>query len=267
MQPAEDSRPGGFDSVTQSGRRLDEMQTHWTMIRQAHDPADAASREAMRRLVLRYQQAIRRYVGAMLRSDDQADEVVSDIIVKLLQGDFARATPQRGRFRDLLKVSVRNIVCSRWAKQKVAKEVAYDPALLPDQADDACHDSEDWLSDCRKAVLTTAWSALEAFEQRSTGSFAFTVLRLKADRPQSRSEELARVLAEQTGRPWTAEAFRKQLQRARREFARCLVDEVRNSLEQPSPAAIEEELVDLGLLEFVKDFLPPDWRERGVLAE
>ena len=59
-------------------------------------------------------------------------------------------------------------------------------------------------------------------------------------------------------RPVTPGAFRQALQRARREFARRLVAEVRASLAEPTTQAVEEELADLELLEYCRPYL-----ERG----
>lgn len=50
----------------------------------------------------------------------------------------------------------------------------------------------------------------------------------------------------------TASACRKALQRAREKFAGVLLDEVRNSLSDPNPDAVREELIDLGLYEFCR---------------
>jgi hypothetical protein len=38
-------------------------------------------------------------------------------------------------------------------------------------------------------------------------------------------------------------------------------------LADPSPDRVTEELAALGLLEYVRDFLPPDWSARGKLVE
>ena len=66
--------------------------------------------EARNVLVLRYLPAMRRYIAALLRGGPDADDVTHDVVVRLLSGDFAGADPARGRFRDLLKTAIRNIV-------------------------------------------------------------------------------------------------------------------------------------------------------------
>ena len=56
------------------------------------------------------------------------------------------------------------------------------------------------------------------------------------------------------------------LRRARLRFAEALVDEVACGLADPTPARVAEELASLGLLEYVKDFLPEDWASKGQLV-
>ena len=66
--------------------------------------------------MLRYSAAIRRYMRAILQDHARADELAQDAVVRLLSGDFAGADPNRGRFRDLLEVSVRNMARNHWEK-------------------------------------------------------------------------------------------------------------------------------------------------------
>ena len=60
----------------------------------------------------------------------------------------------------------------------------------------------------------------------------------------------------------TWEAFRKQVSRARRLMAECILLEVARSVVPPTADAVEEELNDLGLWGHVRDYLPDDWREQ-----
>src|SRR5262245_5988742 len=96
--------------------RIDAITTRWSLLRLAHD-ASADTVQARQALVLRYASAIRRYLGAVLRSRDDADELAQEVIVRLMRGDFAGADPSRGRFRDFLKTAVRNMVSNHWSKQ------------------------------------------------------------------------------------------------------------------------------------------------------
>ena len=76
------------------------------------------------------------------------------------------------------------------------------------------------------------------------------------DEPGLTSNGWAARLYEKRGRPYTAGAFRQALQRARREFALRLIEEVRASLlEEPTRQTLEEELADLELLEYCRPYL------------
>jgi hypothetical protein len=66
------------------------------------------------------------------------------------------------------------------------------------------------------------------------------------------------------GRPIRADAFRKQVSRARFKLAKLLVREVAQTLDHPTADRIKEELIEISLWEYVRDFLP---RESGSEAK
>src|SRR4029077_16105146 len=88
--------------------------TQWSLVLLAHHGPISAAGEARNELVLKYRRAIRAYLGAMLRDDHAADELTQDAVMRLLSGDFAGATPEKGRFRNYLKVAVRNMARTYW---------------------------------------------------------------------------------------------------------------------------------------------------------
>src|SRR6516225_9748112 len=90
--------------------RLDEIPTQWSLLRLAQQNSFRVAGPARNTLALRYAGAIRSYVGAQVKDQQDADEVAQEVLVRIIRGDFAGADPQRGRFRDLLKVAVRNMV-------------------------------------------------------------------------------------------------------------------------------------------------------------
>jgi hypothetical protein len=89
---------------------------------------------------------------------------------------------------------------------------------------------------------------------------AYTVLRLTADFPEESSAALAERASARFGRLVGVDAFRKQLSRARRHFAQMIVNEIRETLEDGRAEEVVQELRDLGLMEFVLDFLPEPFR-------
>jgi len=239
--------------------RLEMIQTRWSLIRQAHTLSGSTPDQARNALVMRYGSSVRRYVGALLRDDHDADEVAQDVIVRMLRGDFGKADPTRGRFRDLLKTAIRNMVKNHWEKQNRRRPVDYELDLVAGQAEPV---DDRWDEAWRTNVLDLAWGSLKDYEETHTGSIAHTILKLRTDHPDDTSEQLAEKLGKVTGRPVKPEAVRQQLRRSRVRFAELLVTEIANGLESSDPDRVQDELIALGLYETVREFLPPEWNAK-----
>ncbi|HEY3969655.1 MAG TPA: sigma-70 family RNA polymerase sigma factor [Planctomycetaceae bacterium] len=241
------------------------IQTQWPLINKAHCGSKTSTGPARNALVLRYRQAIRSYLGALLKDDAAADELAQDAIVRMLNGDFAAATPEKGKFRNFLKVAVRNMARSYWERRNRSSTTEID---LDQLANSSQHETDsEWMEDWRGTVLQTAWDALKEFEHAHPGSLSYTLFKLRSESPELRSEGLAERVSDVTGRKVTAATVRQSLRRARFLFAQYLVDEVARCLDNPAPEALEEELAELGLTRYVKDFMPADWRANGRLCE
>ena len=119
-----------------------------------------------------------------------------------------------------------------------------DLAASPDQADRAFRES--W----REELLARAWAALAAAQPT-----AFAVLRLRADRPELSSAEMAQQLGRDLGQPLTAAGVRQTLHRAREAFAELLLEEVALSVEPPTADQVEKELQYLDLLTYCRPAL------------
>jgi RNA polymerase sigma factor (sigma-70 family) len=236
--------------------RLEAISTRWTLLRQAHGESEEAAAGARRELVLRYLPAVRRYVGAMVRKDDEAEDITQDVVMRLMNGDFAGADPSRGRFRDFLKMAIRNMVRSHWGRLKRRRVVDLGVETLQGPDDNAREAV--WLSSWREGVLELVWKAMEQHARNRPGSIGYTLLKLRADCPDDSSEQLAERLSEKLGRPVRADALRQALRRARLQFADLLITEIAKGLEGPTPEKIEEELAALGLLEYMRDLLPTE---------
>ncbi len=235
---------------------LDRISTQWSSL---SDP---------QQFILRYATAIRSYLDALLKNPHDAEEVQQEFLMRVVQHGFGRVSPDRGRFRDYLKIAVRNAALTRLRRKKEA--TFGDPAVhgLADSEPTPQAAAEDqWLADWRSCLLSRAWRRLEGHQRRSPGNLGHTVLRAAVEHPEDDSRTLANRVSAATGRPLKPEAFRKQLSRARHLFAEFLVEEVALTLDEQTPEGVEEELVDIGLMEYVRDFLPSDWRSRGRLSE
>jgi len=250
------------DSPEPPPDRIDAIETRWSIIRRAHNASITSAGTARNDLVTRYSTAVRRYVRAIMQNDADADEVAQDVVVRMLGGDFSGADPERGRFRDFLKVAVRNMVRNYWSKQNRRKGVALDIQQM-DAPDDSGPDEGPWLSSWRRSVLDLAWAALEDYQRANKGNISYTLLRLRTEFPDDTSDELAQRLGKKLGRNVRADAVRQQIRRARVRFAELLVKEIADGLDNPTPDRIEDELVAVGLLDLVKDYLPADWKTSG----
>jgi RNA polymerase sigma factor (sigma-70 family) len=240
--------------------RLEAITTRWSLIRQAHATGDREAVEARNALVLHYAAAIRRYLGGILTDSSDTDELAQEVMVRLLRGDFAGADPSRGRFRDLLKAAVRNMVRNQWNKQKRRRGAN---VILDDLPTEDAPADDPWLGAWQRTVLDHAWAGLREFERTHPKNPAYTILHLRVSHPDDSSQQLAAKLSEMLKTPIRPDACRQLLRRARFRFAELLIEEVRVGLDEPTPERVEEELAALGLLEHVRDFLPPDWKARG----
>src|SRR5439155_8578948 len=108
--------------------------------------------------------------------------------------------------------------------------------------------------------LDRACRSLEKHQRRSPGNLFHTVLNMLVDNPLDDTKTLAVRTSALIGRPLQPAAFRKQVSRARRMLARLLVQEVAQTLDEPTPEHIKEELIELALWEYVRGYLTAERR-------
>lgn len=223
--------------------RLSRIATLWTLHARAH--AGDATAQARAELLQRYRGAAYRYLLAALRNADAADDSAQEFAVKFLRGDFGGADPHRGRFRDYLRTSLSRLATDHFrAKLRDPAPLGTEPAAPDHAADESFHAA--W----REELLERTWRHLEA--EQPTGHAA---LRLRVEEPELTSAEMARRLSAKSGKPVSPEAVRKALQRAHERFADLLLDEVAATLEDRTPAALEEELRAVDLLRYCRGAL------------
>jgi DNA-directed RNA polymerase specialized sigma24 family protein len=217
---------------------LEQISTRWNSV---NDPLQ---------FVMRYAPAIRNYLGALIPNQHDADEATQEFLLRAVQRGFRHASPDRGRFRDYLKAAVRNAAFKHLRRRRNAISIDAVPDPAAEVADRI------WLRDWHNCILTRAWRSLDRHEREHPGGLAHTVLKIAADYAEEDSAAQAARVSASCGRPVRADAFRKQLSRARRLFAGFLVEAVRETLEEPTPERVQEELGELGLLRYVRDMAP-----------
>lgn len=150
---------------------LNEIETLWSDVSQAHsgEPEDAHAAQA--RLMLRYIGAIRRYLLALTRDPEVADELTQEFALRALLGSFKGADPSRGRFRDLVRTAVQNLVHDYHRRTKTRPVTL--PAEFPEPAGPRDDDEPDepFLRSWRSGLYDRAWAALAAHQQRTGQPF------------------------------------------------------------------------------------------------
>lgn len=216
------------------------------------------------RFCVRYGPAIRKYIVALLRDDHDADEVAQEFLLRAVEKGFPNADPDRGRFRDYLKTAVRNAALMHLRARRPHDALPPEASMLPAPEGAPSEADAAWIEEWRSCILDRAWKATETHERKSRGNLFHTVLRLSVDHPDVASSALAARVLGEDGQPMRADAFRKQLSRARRFFAERVAMEAAATIESPTHERIEEELGEIGLLEHVRGLLPKDWDPRGI---
>jgi RNA polymerase sigma factor (sigma-70 family) len=233
-------------------KNLNEIATHWTVVRQAHgDEAVGAARAA---LMERYSGAVYRYLLGALRDRDAADDLFQDFCLRFLRGDFRNANPEKGRFRDFVKTALFHLIVDYQNRRRNA------PRVLPVEAVDvaapqglSCSEQQ-FLESWRNEILGRTWQALER-NSEVAGQAYHRVLRCRSNHPDLTSAALADQLSAELGRPVKADWVRQTLRRAREQFTDLLVDELAATLEEPTRQRLEEELQDLGMLDYCREAL------------
>src|SRR5262249_58424821 len=155
--------------------------TMWTALARAHHGEADADHNLLAGLIERYQGAAYRYLTAATGDPDVAADLFQEFAVRFLRGDFRRASPDRGRFRDYLRTILINLARRRPGVAGGTPIVDIDPDQLPAAIDNAA--DEAFLSHWREALLERAWETVEGAEPAG-GPPYFTVFPARADQPR-----------------------------------------------------------------------------------
>jgi RNA polymerase sigma-70 factor (ECF subfamily) len=245
-QPSGERSDGPLPDTPLSG-----ITTLWSVVCRAHGSRPEAAAAAQQELLERYGKAVQRYLLGAVRDPGVADDLAQEFAVRFLQGDMRGADPQRGRFRDFVKAVLLHLIADYYRKKK-ARPLPGGVEAVVDAHDAPDHPAfeESWGDE----LLNRTWKALANSDDQS-GHLFYAVLRFRAEHPDLRSAQMAEQLAGQFGKRVTADWVRQTLHRARDRFADLLLQEVADTLNNPSGVELEQELIDLGLLVYCKTAL------------
>jgi hypothetical protein len=213
---------------------------------------------------LRYEVAIRKYLTALLKNPDAVQEVAHDVIVNILKRGLGEIRNNAGRFRDYLRTSLRHAVFQYWRKQTKSSTTQSElEVVISEQTAPSDSIDKAWINEWRDCLLERTWRTFK--HRQDTGKIHagfYTILKLAVDNPTLSSTALAARAEVELKKPIRPDAFRQMLSRARKKFAELLRDEVASTLDDPSPESLVDEFVDLGILDYMRDYVHPDFRHR-----
>jgi hypothetical protein len=234
---------------------LSQLSTEWSLVFQAHHGTPEQVSAAQVELMGRYAGGVHRYLLAALRDPDAAAELDQEFALRFVRGDFHRADPAHGRFRDFVKRALRNLMIDYWRREEARPRPLGDD--LPEPTDPVVGETDfdrRFLASWRSELMARAWDSLAKLQER-TGQPYHATLRLRVEHPEMHSPELAERLSAALGRPISAGGLRMALQRSRDRFVEFLLEEVAGSLQVPTADHLEQELIDLELLEYCRPAL------------
>jgi RNA polymerase sigma-70 factor (ECF subfamily) len=240
-------------SPDETDDHLSRLATHWSLLHQAHGGEADAAQTARAAMLQRYGGAVQRYLLAVARDPDLAEDLAQEFAVRFLRGDLRGADPTRGRFRDLVKVVLLHLVSDHFRgrhhpPRPLPGDSAFAPAAPPDTQAADKHFNDLW----RAELIDRAWEALRDDPGRQP---YYEVLRGRVDHPGRTAEEAARAIGKALHRPLTAAHYRQLLHRARARFAELLMAEVAHSLATSERDKVIQELADLELLTYCRPAL------------
>jgi RNA polymerase sigma-70 factor (ECF subfamily) len=222
---------------------LSRISTPWTLFQRAHRDAGDGAADALRLLLQRYCGAAYRYLRGALRDDDAALDLLQEFVVRFLRGDFRRADPGSGRFRNYLKAALIHLVADYHRERRARPRPL--PADIDERAaapDDGAGDEATFLRSWREELINRTWVALAEAKPTHHAVLVFHV-----ENPGLPSAGAAEQLAARLGKPFTAAHVRVTLQRAREAFAELLLGEVAHSLGACTDSELVQELHALGM--------------------
>lgn len=211
---------------------------------------------AQRRFFDRYCNPVYAFVRKMLSDVNATDDVVQQFAVRVMEKSFRSYNPERGRFRDYLKMTLRNMVTDYWRGVQRSRRFSgeqFEDRLLevpdPTSIDDAISVQEGEL----ESLLERSFERLRAIPQTARPTF-YEVLIHVTRNPDQSSETAATALSLDLNlsKPINGASLRQTLRRARERFQELLLEELKIPDGPKRKERVQERLEALGIREFFK---------------
>jgi RNA polymerase sigma-70 factor (ECF subfamily) len=228
--------------------RLSEIETRWTLMKIAHGE-DAGARLARDNLLRDYYGVVYKYLCGITHDAATAEDLSQSFALRFIEGGFRHADPERGRFRDYLKTSLKHMVYDHTNERKASRGLIQEPITEPPASDFDAH----WSAE----MLKRSWTALERAWKRLDDEkpVYHALLELLRVDPSLRSPQLVVLLATQRGIDRKEDWVRQAKKRAWEQFARLLIDEVASTLESGDLGLLAAELIELDLIRYCRSNL------------
>lgn len=238
-----------------SSLTLGKTNTDWALIQLAHATIPAEARELWTKLFTQYHEPVLRALRRIVRDEDVVQELNQEFWLRFVRGDFAKASPERGRFRGLLRTVLFNLVADYYRNH--ARRALLKPEVADSLTDVLVQFTRRHDESWRRELMDRALAALDE-DGQGTRQICPRVLAIETDHRTLTSVDKAALLSTQLGRDVSPENYRQMLSRTRRRFAELLTEEVRRSLIDPTPELVREELAELKMLRYCADAVEAD---------
>ncbi|MEO1616546.1 MAG: hypothetical protein AAFV88_11890 [Planctomycetota bacterium] len=214
-----------------------------------------------------YQTPIRKFFSCLCRDSNEADEQFQEFAVKFLSGAFDNFNPERGRFRDYLKTSLRNQV-RRQAAKNAGLVAAGTEELLQNEADPAVEQPVDVAMKAFDEVegehIRQLVEADMLDEERAGKNQFHSLLRFaisyqqQLTDPESNSASrrvpvsaVIEFVKESFGETISRDTAKQRMSRAKSAFATKMILEIGTRIGDASISAVGQAASELGLAPFV----------------
>jgi DNA-directed RNA polymerase specialized sigma24 family protein len=201
-------------------------------------------------LLTDYAEAVNRYLLKIVKDPHASADLSQEFQLRLNEGAFLKAG--RNKFANYIKAVLRHLARRHLKGNKrrpVEKQLNPDHEPIDPGMPTSGTDDEQLAR--RGAVVSRAWDSLKRHYE-GTGKPLGHVIRLLVEHPGLTSEEVAKRLSVLLPKEISADWVRKFLSVARPKFAGYLRAEVTASLDDPTEAAVTQELINLGLHVFFR---------------